>query len=405
MNKATLLDILTNAPNENDHWDFKAEWHRTKGELIRDIINFANTSHHDECYLILGVDDHDGHIVGVEADENKRNRQQLQDLLRSVKFASNGYPGTDVETFSVEGHEIDVVTIFDSDAVPYYLQAEYTKDKRLPSGVIYSRINDSNTPISESTTDARMQELWRKRFHIDRNIQDRFRSYLERASHWSAIRDGQRATFILNQNPDFMVEIVEDVETRSEYEAYSRSQLDRRIGWDEINLRFRGTLLYSNLVNYLDGARLEVCSPIPGVISNNSLRRGSALYYYYSPDRWEYVLTDFLLARQHIDLGSADGVDMAMTRFRHDTVWYRDKDEQEVAEAYLKEHWPDASELTPSDEDVENYAKSSLRWIDRRQVPMDKDEARVILEEYLLGQYLNQCVLPVIRGEVNTKAD
>ena len=403
MNEELLLDIFSKAPNENDHWDFKAEWHRTRGELIRDIINFANTPHHDDCYIILGVDDHDGHIVGVEDDENKRNRQQLQDLLRTVQFASNGYPATDVDTFSIEGHNIDVVTIFDSDAVPYYLQSEYTKDKRLPSGVIYSRINDSNTPISESTTDSRMQELWQKRLHIDRTIQERFKYYLGCASQWSAVHDGQRSTFILNQDPDFVVEIVEDIGNRNEYEAYSRSQFDHRIGWDEINLRFRGTLIHSNLVNYLDGARLQVCSPISGVISNQLLRRGSSLYYFYTPERWEYVLTEFLLARQHTDMGSADGVDMAMMQLRHDTVWYQSQSEREAAEEYLKKHWPDASEITPSDEEVENYAKSSLRWVDRKQVPMDKDEARVILEEFLLGQYLNQCVLPAIRGEVVAK--
>lgn len=195
-------------------------------------------------------------------------------------------------------------------------------------------------------------------------------------------------SFILNRNPDFVVEIVEDGASRDEYEAYSRNQFDRRLGWDEINLRFRGTLVHSDLENYLDGARLEVCSPPCGLVSNRQLPRRSVRYYDYTLERWECVLTSFLVARQHIDLGSADSVDMAMDIFRRDTVWYQSERERHDAESYLIEHWPDMAELTPSDADAESYAKSPLSWRDQQQVPMKARKARVILEEYMMDQYI-----------------
>ena len=57
MDEEALIRIINRAPIENDHWDFKEKWHEDNGELLRDIINFTNTPHHDDCYIILGVDD------------------------------------------------------------------------------------------------------------------------------------------------------------------------------------------------------------------------------------------------------------------------------------------------------------------------------------------------------------
>ena len=102
MKLALLNEILTKAPNENDHWDFKEEWYSNKGELLRDIMNLVNTVHHDNCYIIIGVDD-SGKMVGVTNDSNVMNRQQLQDFLRSKPFAQNWYPQTDVESFQING--------------------------------------------------------------------------------------------------------------------------------------------------------------------------------------------------------------------------------------------------------------------------------------------------------------
>ncbi|PWT49642.1 hypothetical protein DKZ23_00055 [Limosilactobacillus reuteri] len=98
LNEDALIRIIKKAPVENDHWDFKGKWHENNGELLRDIINFANTPHHDDCYIILGVNDKNGKIIGVEKDPNRRNKQQLQDYLRRQPFAQNWHPLTNVET-------------------------------------------------------------------------------------------------------------------------------------------------------------------------------------------------------------------------------------------------------------------------------------------------------------------
>lgn len=123
MNVKELENIINSSEHENEYWDFKEEWYEKskKDELLRDIISFANTAHHEDCYLIIGVSD-DKNIVGVEKDENRKNKQQLQDFLRSKDFAQRTYPQTNVETLKIENHEVDVITIYNSNEVPFFLQ-------------------------------------------------------------------------------------------------------------------------------------------------------------------------------------------------------------------------------------------------------------------------------------------
>ena len=52
------LKIWLDKP-EGDHHDFKEHWYHKgqKPELVQDIFSFVNTVHHDDCLLILGVNE------------------------------------------------------------------------------------------------------------------------------------------------------------------------------------------------------------------------------------------------------------------------------------------------------------------------------------------------------------
>ena len=80
-----LIRIIDLAPSENDHWDFKLQWYKKndRNNLLLDIINMVNTPHHDDCYIIIGIDDVTGKIRGIENDEGRMNKQNLQVFLRS----------------------------------------------------------------------------------------------------------------------------------------------------------------------------------------------------------------------------------------------------------------------------------------------------------------------------------
>lgn len=148
INTQELKKILAQAPKETDHWDFKQKWYSKEnggnGELVLDILNFANTVHNDDCYIILGVSD-DGKIVGVETDPNRKNTQKLQDLISKVDFAQNSYPKTNIETFEIDGHSLDVITIYNSKEVPYFLRKNKKRKNKaeIIAGKIYSRVGDS----------------------------------------------------------------------------------------------------------------------------------------------------------------------------------------------------------------------------------------------------------------------
>lgn len=61
-----LESILYNG--ENDKVDFKKEWYdKTKKiDLVIDIVNFVNTVHHDDCYIIIGIEDITNKVVGID---------------------------------------------------------------------------------------------------------------------------------------------------------------------------------------------------------------------------------------------------------------------------------------------------------------------------------------------------
>ena len=85
MDHKTLTNIIKFAPNENETWDFKEKWHESNGELLRDIINFANTPSHGDSYIIFGISDEDGSVHGVDKnDPNRKNKQQLDNRKRSL---------------------------------------------------------------------------------------------------------------------------------------------------------------------------------------------------------------------------------------------------------------------------------------------------------------------------------
>lgn len=52
MNENELLEILHSSQHETDTYDFKERWENTNSELLKDILSFANTAHHHDCYLI-----------------------------------------------------------------------------------------------------------------------------------------------------------------------------------------------------------------------------------------------------------------------------------------------------------------------------------------------------------------
>lgn len=126
MNENELLEILHSSQHETDTYDFKERWENTNSELLKDILSFTNTAHHYDCYLIYGINDGKDVIGITDTDKNRKNQQNISDFLQSLNFANSSIPKVLVNTLELENKLVDILTIKDSDQVPFYLRADYT---------------------------------------------------------------------------------------------------------------------------------------------------------------------------------------------------------------------------------------------------------------------------------------
>ena len=155
---------LIKLKSEGEYWDFKQVWHKDNERLLHDILCFANTVHGRDCYLIIGVSD-TGEIVGVSG-ESRRRQVEILDLLSNTVFADDNIPEIRLDTIEIEGKEIDVLTIFNSYTVPYYLKTKCKKHNNIREGYIYTRVGDRNTSINRNASVQQIEMLWKKRFGL-----------------------------------------------------------------------------------------------------------------------------------------------------------------------------------------------------------------------------------------------
>lgn len=312
MEKKELEKILEKAPIENEQWDFKREWHHSNGELLRDILNFVNTPNHENSYIIFGISDDDGSIIGVNNDTNRRNKQNIQDYLRNQHFSQNYYPNTNVESFDFDGKFVDVLIIYNTNKTPLFLTDQVKRvdnktnkaiGKPLERGRIYSRIGDSNTPVDESTTDERMKELWQKRFRLDTNIYDRAKFILKDYNNWSHIKlTSNDNKYIYTKDPDFIIDEVvdEDGEYKDRFTSFTLDQPRTKIYWYKIKLKLRGTSIYEGYYLYINGTEFGAIIPnrcgieLPRLVPNII-----ASYYYYYENDLSLLLTKLIDHRRN----------------------------------------------------------------------------------------------------------
>ena len=141
---------------EGDYWDFKQEWHEHSGDLVKDIVCFANTVHDKDCYLIFGISD-SLEITGMKKE--RRKQADILDILAKINFAGDIVPQIEVDTVSLDGKEVDILTVFNTDNTPIYLKKPY---HQMQSGCVYTRVGDRNTPNNGNADMVQIEYLWKK---------------------------------------------------------------------------------------------------------------------------------------------------------------------------------------------------------------------------------------------------
>lgn len=287
---------LINLRQEGGYWDFKKEWYKTdskgKQDLLHDIICMANNIDGRDAYIIIGVDEEkDYDLIDVSSNKGRKNTQKLVDFLKDKKFAGGIRPTVYVNSFNISRKILDIIVIKNDNNTPYYLTE---KINGIRANYIYTRIQDTNTPVDKSADIDKVELLWKKRFGLTQSPLDRFEIYLEEYKNWI---DGPHGGMKIYYKyfPEFTIECKSAEDERDGYEYYLFSQVDSRPHWYDIKFKYHQTLLMEFCGIFLDGGRyFTPCPDIDGITLDETKKYcWDFSYKYFIKDTLKYKLNEF----------------------------------------------------------------------------------------------------------------
>lgn len=296
--KALIEDVkeLIESKREGDYWDFKQCHHEDTAELLHDILCLANSRANRDCYLIYGVEDKTGKIIGVGNDSLRRTQEEMIAQLKSKKFAGGVRPSIDLHCFQIAGHDVDVVLIQNTLDTPYYLTEDYTskeKQRTVRGNYIYTRIGDTNTDIDKSADVNYVEYLWKKRFGLHLSPLDRFKNFVSDIKGWEMRNE---SIHYYKSNPEFTLKYELDTDReRSEFYAYIMT--NESVSYTELTLGYFGTPLLKLQLVTLDGGRYTTPCPEWEFIhmeNPSATRMDPYVFIYYVEDSIKYSLMDYL---------------------------------------------------------------------------------------------------------------
>lgn len=297
---------------ENDRIDFKLQWYENNGELVKDLLSFANTFHHYNCYIVIGIKDKTKEIIGVdENDKNRKDTQKLTDLIGGLFLAQNSYFSVEVDTLKVNQKIIDVIIIENSNGTPFFLSKDYHGAKK---GLIYCRRKDTNTSSDKIATDKEIEQLYKKRFQLDQDIWTQFNFLLKEYINWERCETINGITVIFHKiQPDFYIKIrSEKNKDRVFYDSFSIDEIHPEISYYQLELCFHSIKLKVFTLVTLDEGRKWLIWPK----FSSTFKNG---YYYEYMDSIEYYITMLLNNKTNENV-------------YNNVVLYKDKIEKEIIE-------------------------------------------------------------------------
>lgn len=168
---------------EGRYWDFKEQYPDKKMDLLHDIICLSNEpTHEGNRYLVIGVKEKPFETYGVKEDAQKK-QTEIVDMLKNAGFVYS-IPDIEVISMALDKKNIHILKIKNEPTKrPFYL-AKKPKTGKLNAGSIYTRNEDTNTPIDQTASLYDTEKMWRQRFAIDENPVRRTQKYLLDFNGW-----------------------------------------------------------------------------------------------------------------------------------------------------------------------------------------------------------------------------
>lgn len=336
--RTEILNLIS-SKREDDWWDFKLEHHNNKARLVHDILCMANNRPRKDSYIIFGIDDKTFSVVGVENDKNRRNQQCITNILRNITFAGGVRPRIEIQTVSIENHEVDVLIIKDSFKVPYYLEKDYPDNKSgdtVRAYHIYTRVADNNTAIDKQADINDIEFLWCKRFGIECSIIERLHILLSETDKW-VFDWGNKKYCYHTDHPEFQIIRINDMQQGWEPAAAFYTHPVMHLA--ELHITYHNTVIYETELWAFD----ELRKYLPKAENSSVDRQADFWYTYYTLDSIEGKMLK-IFTHGSCDISSRE------PNYNQILVFENDEDKQ-CFDSFISNHFNDHTD----DEVKEKY--------------------------------------------------
>lgn len=322
---------------EDQHWDFKREWYTDKSSMLHDILCMANSADEQDSYIIIGVEDDNHEVVGVENDPKRRTTQMLNDFLGSIQFSGDSRPKVRVDTVHMLNHQIDVITIENSDYVPFTLTMDYrdnSSNKTVHCGNVYTRVHDSNTPINKTADQRTVDGLYKKRLHINSDPIDKLSYALDDLDSWKQ-SDDINGQFYYTHNTNIQIRLI------SEDRLFKNSDFLCKI-WPSKSAAYETAQLIYNDITIkeiqhagLDDYRIDLVRPECEYINVSKVSGHNPDYrkYYYITRRSIIDKFNKFLLKTHYTCGQSE---FMLDRWLKHVIYFGNDNEKILFDNYIK---------------------------------------------------------------------
>ena len=180
----------------------------------------------------------------------------------------------------MDNKEIDVIIIKNTMNKPYYLEKNYGIVKAYH---IYTRTGDRNTPKDKNANFTDIEYMWKERFGLNLDVEERFKLYLDDIDNWMDEFE-TKETALYKLVPEFSIELTEFNE--SDYvEPFNTFYLDNSLLYGNILFKYNSNVIFQCEYAYCDGGRLLI--PVPKLHIYTDKNGESVEFYYYNLDAIE----------------------------------------------------------------------------------------------------------------------
>ena len=298
---STILDLVRRK-REGTYWDFKLKHHDNTADLVHDVLCLANAEHSGRRYLVFGVNNETFQIVSIAETEGRRTQADIIALFRdnARKLFQSRYPDLHLREIQLAGKSLDVLVIEDGSHKPYYLVEPYVKGRRkVHAHHIYTRVGDTNTPISDSAPPHEIERMWRERFGLDKPPLERAKRYLDNSYDWAVVSEHPTDGFpyyFHKEFPEFTLATMElDSATVACDEEWTRGEIaTHNNAAAYYKLYYHQTLLNRTRFVTFDDRKKSMVAPDWEPL-------GAGRFYFYREGSIGYSLQRFLASQEGQD--------------------------------------------------------------------------------------------------------